>query len=1327
MSTVVQRPQDPEKPPPAITFGAAPLTPASFFQAPAIPFQAPAFPFQAPAPPLQTAGATHDAIAPATPPQPAQQTTAAPADTVSDAEGNRVDAWLSNNDHLTSGDLCDALKGLSKPGQRYLISCALDRLGVSGSRDLAQRLQGDADLRGVVAAALLNRAIGLEDRSEGGNGALDTDNPHNYARGYALDALIAMRGDDQGLGQLLSSMPPKRAELFARALGMADEPGLLAEERNQVLNALNRVPQTKATSAVVQNLYVQTSPDDIARTPRLADSLARALTREWYPDRAATAAPEVKQHNEEARHKEGSRLKNLMETSQGARLLFGGSQVWKQDVLCAVRRFPLITAQTLAYYRDNPAKWPVITRALAYVLVPADTPDRDAAIERLSDILQTDQGRKFRYGALGSNLPEKAGAAALQLLLSDPSITAATLKQTDDPWTNPVLVEPIAQANDVDYRRDEPAAFTEAELDKAVGRAMGPNMPSSMPSDPKDQPAWLRWHSGVQKVVKQILKTGGQSPWVTCLPVTFSSGDCGPIQLALFRVETPLGSRFVDHAGRFYQNFEEWKKTNKLPSGLMIYPEEGHLRTDRNGKLKLANGPTPESGHTASKIVDYAALVGGIIAGGAVILGTGGMGIALLAVGSAAWSGYHNYYSELKDRHKHRQSNSFSDPEARGLYFGLAASATGVGAFASEAALASMIARGSRLAGIAAFAIGTMRVGATITNGAAFLNECVETIGNWESMTPDQRATAVAQMGFWALTSAVGARQARSFGELCNPIKAARAVYDAYQPTVRLDLELEGNRVEIRTEQGRQVIYKGPKATDDLVKLHILIVRLMARERGLSGLIQFLRGEPLPGSPAHRFKWEKIKLRMLLEETKAKLDGGGLTDPQIKDIERAVGIVEDELALIEAREDSNLDHLAHPGEEAIASPNTSGDPPGGSGPPGHPTAAPVNPDNGELIDINANGQHHSPKMDRKPANKPAEPTRLPTAPWPATKSPPAPPRRGPVSQQEFNRLELAARQALDVAVAAANTGKGKIPGQALNKAAEAIGQLEQALRVGEPEASPKDRLLAVDRLRREYASLPDEANITARLNMARDSIARDGFAQDSSRNAGHQPDATPDETPPHPAAPVENEHPAAPAESETLRISREIARLTNEIGKTYDQIAALEANRLAPYISTPEQNRIAAEIERLEGVVASKQAGIERLGNDLDDARTRARASSNTPTEPKQTPVRWTEARALVKAMLGSRELAGLIPDPLRATFNQRWQSWIKHRIANNFTDVSVHDFSNTIYREASEIPALRGRPATDIGDFVQRQVDALKLGPNDRLPLSVIDAVLAE
>jgi hypothetical protein len=339
-------------------------------------------------------------------------------------------------------------------------------------------------------------------------------------------------------------------------------------------------------------------PTDIS--PRSAESIATALAREWRPDSPENAAPEVKQQNEETRYNEKTRLKDLMESRQGVQLLFGGSLDRNLTTLLTIQNSPRITAQALAHHAGEWIKSLVVAQAMADGLVPSDAPDRGATVTRMAGILAIDQGQQLLFGQYGfdDSVPAAARPEALQALLSDPSITAQTLTETDA-WTNPQLVADIAQqrAAQAGIRNDEPTQFNgRNDFSNFAGRAMG-----LLPPDENNLDGLLGVITGsksvypqenVQAVVDAVIKVGGLKPRVTFWQATFSNHDMGPVQFAMFRVETGVykinsdGSSiteavFVDHLGGVHKTIGDgvaapgtkkeepkgWLWNNKLPEG----------------------------------------------------------------------------------------------------------------------------------------------------------------------------------------------------------------------------------------------------------------------------------------------------------------------------------------------------------------------------------------------------------------------------------------------------------------------------------------------------------------------------------------------------------------------------------------------------------------------------------------------------------------------------------------------------------------------------------------------------------------------------------------
>jgi LysM repeat protein len=804
----------------------------------------------------------------------------------STARQRQIDDWVNHHSDASGGFLGfgqtsaadhvrEALDGKSKElgalstdEQRYLLNKVLDRWsagggdGPGGAAELAQAVNGDRRLSGVVAEQLAAKSASLMQRPQGDGSGND---PHTLARAYALDAIQAASGDlgrtpasYSGLRQTMNSLGPQAAARFVQAVNPTapgDSYFLMSQAQGRVLAAMNAGPQTQVTSAVVQTIFAQTTPGALNMQPAMQQDMAQALTREWYPD---DQAKQVSERN---------RLAGILGTDQGQQLLFGSGNDGK--------------------------------------------------------------------------IPLDARVNALAIIRTDHSIDAATLKQTGDPWSNPAILGPMARANAQQYlslRGDQPQRLEGTDLDNTVGYAMG--FAATVPRDASAAQAtaaqgkFSYYAQGpgqkpVQAVVDQIRRLGGDAPKVTVLPIEYGSSDFGPVQLPLFRVQTATGDKYVDNTGRAYSSFEDWKNNNQLPPGTVFYPDQGHLTAGPGGTVKLASSNTPNTPDTTWKqikgVLNDVALVGGIIAGGALIIGTDGLAtpiVAGLAIGSGAWGAYTSG-SELLDRAQHGQSiNPLQDSTARGLWLSLAANTAGMGAFASEAALARVASSEGTLSSAAAWTIGTAKTVSNVTNAAAFANTGVDLAANWGAMTPAQRAQSVLSMGFWGATIAVGAKGVRSPGDLFNPAAMTRALSDAYQPSVTRTTALEGNRVEIVSDPqtGRPAILAGEQASAADIQLHVNVARMMARDQGLLGQIKALLGtrEPQPGTLANSVKYESIKLNQKIATLQSRLAEPNLTAQQRSQIQG-------DIATTNAYLDQQLESLASiarsPGLAGVAAPS----------------------------------------------------------------------------------------------------------------------------------------------------------------------------------------------------------------------------------------------------------------------------------------------------------------------------------------------------------------------------------------------------------------------
>jgi hypothetical protein len=392
-----------------------------------------------------------------------------------------------------------------------------------------------------------------------------------------------------------------------------------------------------------------------------------------------------------------------------------------------------IFAQTLpSAFHALPSMQQHMARALAREWYPDNPIKRIAETTRLAGILAVAQGQQLLFGSGDDdNIPLDARVNALAIIRVDSSITAATLTKTADPWTSIVIVGPLAQANTRRFlalHGGAPQTLRGANLDNTVGYAMGFRpavLPGVSPAFRQIKGASAASTCGpaqpVQAVVDQIRQLGGADPQVTVLPIEYSSSRNGPVRLPLFRVRTANGDRYVDNTGRSYSSLQDWKEHNQLPPGIVVFPDQGQLTAGADGGVKLDSAERPATPDTEGKRVKGSAddaLVGGIIAGGALIIGTDGRPMPFVAgvvVGSGAWQA-HTTSSELLDCSPHGQSiNPSQDPSTRGLWISLGPDTAAIGAFASEAALARIASTGE-LGFAATWALGS----ANAPNGAAF-------------------------------------------------------------------------------------------------------------------------------------------------------------------------------------------------------------------------------------------------------------------------------------------------------------------------------------------------------------------------------------------------------------------------------------------------------------------------------------------------------------------------------------------------------------------------------------------------------------------------------
>ncbi len=559
--------------------------------------------------------------------------------------------------------------------------------------------------------------------------------------------------------------------------------------------------------------------------------------------------------------------------------------------------------------------------ALASTWYPNDAAKQKSEGKRLTGILQTEQGRSL---ISDTDVHGLARLQALEVIQANPEITGEVLKaHRGSGWDNPVLTKAMAQPMAEQYmqlRGDQSLSLAGTHLDNTVGFAMSakPLIPENATPEEiaaleekfaEGRHSYFTGNEDVEKVTDRIRAVGGDDFKVAILPVQFTSPETGAVTLPLFRVERADGSiRYVDNVGRSYDSFSKWKKDNQLPPGTMVFPENGHLTRGANGEVRLGSAATPKTPDTFGEhlvgVLDKAALVGGIVAGGFVIFGSGGLA-APLVLGAAGLYQAGRAGEGLYDRYAHGQSLDLSDPQARQLWFEFGASALGSLAVGN---LARIGMSGKALTPLGATVATGLNISAGVADTAAIANTGYELLTNWNNLKPGQRAQMGLSMAFWGVQQGAALRMsgARSFSDAVNmtfnPAFMRNQLLTSFAPPVIRDSSLPGSQVRIEYTvtnglvDGDIRIIAGEGATQQDIDIHIQTAQTMLRHSGLEGRMRgmFTDGAPV-GSERWRLNFEVNKLGSVIEAHTARLENPNLSNVQRTQIEADIRSYQEQL------------------------------------------------------------------------------------------------------------------------------------------------------------------------------------------------------------------------------------------------------------------------------------------------------------------------------------------------------------------------------------------------------------------------------------------------
>lgn len=374
---------------------------------------------------------------------------------------------------------------------------------------------------------------------------------------------------------------------------------------------------------------------------------------------------------------------------------------------------------------------------------------------RLGEILATPQGRKLLVEQApipkdGTKPPEGRGAA-LALVMAQPGITASELLRSPggDPWASVAVAKPLAQeaADRALQVAGESEPVGSEGLEGRVAGALGLERQGENGKT-------------IDRIAAAIRDQGGTDGKVSVLPVQLSSSATGVVTLPLFRVERADGSvRFVDNQGGHYDDFGAWTRENRLPPGNMTYPRDGKLQgQDGHAVLDSRNTPrTPDSlKEHAEEALDKVALFGGVVAGGLMVLGTGGAATPVVGAGAGAWFAWRGTETAV-DLGEHGVGQ-WDNPEYRMAVFNMVSGGVGAVPFGRLAYLAGIgkSAEASRLwTGVNWAAVGA--------DAAAAGNTGVTLAADWDKLTATQRLEMGLGLAMWGSLGAAAAAARHSW------------------------------------------------------------------------------------------------------------------------------------------------------------------------------------------------------------------------------------------------------------------------------------------------------------------------------------------------------------------------------------------------------------------------------------------------------------------------------------------------------------------------------------------------------------------------------------
>lgn len=559
---------------------------------------------------------------------------------------------------------------------------------------------------------------------------------------------------------------------------------------------------------------------------------------------------------------------------------------------------------------------------------------RDQIARNLSSVLQDGDARDMIFG---ETIPPEQRLWALDRAAGDGRCLSGDALKGG--WEGEAASRDFAAQVTDTYRGrgTEPQTLSGEALRNTVGQAMG-LAPDQLPDNPsadflaRGMDNAFYSHGGneaLDRVADKIAGLGGANAQVTVVPVTITSQDEGAAVVPVFRVETDSGPQFVDHTGRTYADLADWENNNTLPDGKMTYAEGLDLNatglTHRN-----TPGVVDSFAEGFGKVMDGVAIAGGIVAGVAIIAGSGGTAAPLVAGGAGLWMAG-RAGQDLYDMQTHGQDiGDLSDPSVRGAWLEVAAGALSVGAIGGALRLGSA---GAKVSPGLAQAVTATGIAAEGVDALAMADQAIQLGQNWDRMSGSERAGAMLNIAFWGGMAGASHMAGRGDGGFVAIDQRIRSGAGA-TPETRFPLETSvaglapgEMRVAYDLQNGRatNIRVQSGSATADPFQLaqHQRVANQMQAAGGLRDRLGGLlsgRADPPVGSSA----WEaRIEIDKIAAESEAlALDAANATTPTEQN---RIATRQRELEQAIIRETRRLDGAVTDGQGFVAAPRSVDD------------------------------------------------------------------------------------------------------------------------------------------------------------------------------------------------------------------------------------------------------------------------------------------------------------------------------------------------------------------------------------------------------------------